>query len=60
MRLVKKRMMHDSIDDGSTVATPASSSSISKVPKPIQDELDDLYRQLESTGRRSWNLAWIL
>jgi len=33
MRLVKKRkMMHDSIDDGSTAATPASSSSISKVP----------------------------
>ena len=33
LRLVKKRkMMHDSIDDGSTAATPASSSSISEVP----------------------------
>ena len=38
-------------------AAPASSSSISKVPKPTQDELDDLYRQLESIGRRSVMLS---
>ena len=44
--------MHDIINDGSTAAEPATSSSISKVPKPTQDELDGLYRQLESTGRR--------
>jgi len=48
----KRKIMHDSINDGSTAAEPATSSSISKVPKPTKDELDDRYRQLESTGRR--------
>ena len=45
------------INDGSVemykpAAVPASSPSISKVPKPTQDELDDLYRQLENIGRK--------
>ena len=37
-----RKVMHDSVDDGSTADVPATSSSISKVPKPTQDELDDL------------------
>ena len=49
----RKSMMNDgSFEMYKSAAAPVSSSSISKVPKPIQDELDDLYRQLESIGRR--------
>ena len=49
----RKSMMNDgSVEMYKSAAVPASSSSISKVPKPTQDELDDLYRQLESIGRK--------
>lgn len=46
-------MMNDgSVEMCKSAAAPASSSSISKTPKPTQDELNDLYRQLESIGRK--------
>ena len=51
----RKSMMNEgSVEMYKSAAAPASSSSISKVhvPKPTQDELDDLYRQLESIGRK--------